>query len=77
MQLTNETYVDAVGMLSETVVVTENSTSEQTGEVLGKVAGYLDDLADFMNESNVIIDTNVCVHGNSTSYLPSMHKFLI
>lgn len=53
-------------MLSETVVVTENSTSEQTGEVLGKVAGYLDDLADFVNESNMIIDTNVCVHGNST-----------
>ena len=61
MQLTNETYVDAVEMLSGAIVATENSTSEQTGEVLGKVAGYLDDLADFVNESNVIIDTNVCV----------------
>ena len=70
MQLTNETYVDAVGMLSGAVVATENSTSEQTGEVLDKVAGYLDDLADFVNESNVIIDTNVCMQGNSSIPLP-------
>ena len=46
MQLQNETYVDVVVMLSETIEVTENNINEQTGEVLGKVANYLDDLAD-------------------------------
>ena len=70
MQLTNETYVDAAGMLSGAIVATENSTSEQTGEVLDKVAGYLDDLADFVNESNVIIDMNVCMQGSSTILFP-------
>ena len=59
MQLTNETYVDAAAMLSQTVAVTENNTNEQTGEVLGKVANYLDDLADFVNGPQVIIDRNV------------------
>ena len=59
MQLQNETYVDAVAMLSQTVEETENNINEQTGEVLGKVANYLDYLADFINESQVIIDTNV------------------
>ena len=59
MQLTNQTYVDAVAMLSQTVEVTENNINEQTDEVLGKVASYLGDLADFVNESQVIIDRNV------------------
>ena len=69
MQLTNQTYVEAVSILSQTAKVTENNTNEQTGEVLGKVASYLDDLANFVNESNVIIDTNVCVHGHSIKLL--------
>lgn len=60
MQLTNETYVDSVAMLSQTVKITEDITKEQTDEVLDKVANYLDILADFVNESNVIIDMNVC-----------------
>ena len=63
MQLTNETYVDSVAMLSQTVKITEDITKEQTDEVLDKVANYLDILADFVNESNVIIDMNVCQHG--------------
>ena len=63
MQLTNETYVDSVAMLSQTVKITEDITKEQTGEVLDKVANYLDVLADFVNESNVIIDMNVCQYG--------------
>ena len=62
MQLTNETYVDATAMLSKTVKITENNTNEQTGQVLDKVANYFDTLANFVNESNVNIDTNVCVH---------------
>ncbi len=57
-QLTNETYVDAVAMLSRIVKATE-SINEQTGEVLGIVANYLDDVADFVNISLVIIDTAV------------------
>lgn len=60
MQLTNETYVDSVAMLSQTVKITEDIMKEQTDEVLDKVANYLDILADFVNESNVIIDMNVC-----------------
>ena len=64
MQLINETYVDAAALLSQTVKVTENNTNEQTGQVLDKVANYLDDLADFVNESQVIINGNV----SQTSY---------
>lgn len=61
MQLTNQTYVDAAAILSQTVKVTENNTNQQTGEVLSKVASYLDDLADFVNESQVVTDRNVSV----------------
>ena len=75
MQLTNETYVDAAEMLSGAIVATENSTSEQTGVVLDKVAGYLDDLADFVNESNVIIDTNVCMQDNYSAILLTCTNF--
>ena len=46
-------------MLSQIIEATEDDTNEQTGEVLGKVASYLENLADFINESQVIIDTNV------------------
>lgn len=62
IQLTNQTYVDAMDRLSQTIEVTENNTNEQTDEVLGTVASYLDNLANFVNESNVIIDTNVSVN---------------
>ena len=51
--------MDAAALLSQTVKVTENNTNEQTGQVLDKVANYLDDLADFVNESRVIINGNV------------------
>ena len=59
MQLTNQTYVEAVVMLSQIIEVTENNTNQQVDEVLGKVARYLDELANYINDSNVIIDMNV------------------
>ena len=59
MQLTNRTYVEAVAMLSQIIEVTENNTNQQVDEVLGKVARYLDELANYINDSNVIIDMNV------------------
>ena len=62
MQLTNETYADAVSMLSQIVVRTENNTAEQTSEVLSQVATYFEDLANFVNESNVIINMTVSKH---------------
>ena len=62
MQLTNETYADTVSMLSQIVVRTENNTAEQTSEVLSQVATYFEDLANFVNESNVIINMTVSKH---------------
>ena len=59
MQLMNETYVDAVATLSQILKGTENNTNEQTDEVLGTVAIYLDNVADFVNTSQVVIDTAV------------------
>ena len=59
MQLMNETYVDAVATLSQILKGTENNTYEQTDEVLGTVAIYLDNVADFVNTSQVVIDTAV------------------
>ena len=58
-QLMNETYVDAVATLSQILKGTENNTNEQTDEVLGTVAIYLDNVADFVNTSQVVIDTAV------------------
>ena len=55
----NETYVDAVATLSQILKGTENNTNEQTDEVLGTVAIYLDNVADFVNTSQVVIDTDV------------------
>ena len=63
IQLTSETYVDTVSMLSQIIVLTENNTAEQTSEVLSQVATYFEDLADFVNESNVIVNiaVSLCV----------------
>ena len=65
MQLTNETYVDAMAMLSQILKVTESITNEQTDEVLGSVANYLEDVANFVNISQVVIDTAVSDHADT------------
>ena len=64
MQLTNQTFGDAVAMLSQIIALTENNTAEQTSEVLRQVADYFEELADFVNDSefNVIINTTVSMH---------------
>ena len=60
IQLTNETYGDPVAMLSHIIQLTEINTAEQTfSAVLSKIASYFNDLAGFMNESNVIINMTV------------------
>ena len=65
LQLTNETYVNAVTTLSQILKITESITNEQTDEVLGSVANYLDDVADFVNISQVVIDTAVSDHADT------------
>ena len=61
MQLTNQTYGDAVAMLSQVIELTENNTFVQTSEILNQVATYFRELADFVDKSNVIINTTVSV----------------
>ena len=63
MELTTETYGDSVAVLSQIIVLTENNTNEQTNEVLSTTANYFEELADFVNESSVIINTTVRVNG--------------
>ena len=46
-------------MLSKVIEATENNTDIQTNEVLNEVATYFEELADFVNESNVIINMTV------------------
>lgn len=48
-------------MLSQIIEFTENNTNEQTNEVLSTTASYFQELAAFVNESNVIINTTVSV----------------
>ena len=46
-------------MLSKFTEATANNTDLQTDEVLSEVAHYFKELADFVNESNVIINKTV------------------
>jgi hypothetical protein len=59
LQLTNQTYGEAVAMLSQFTEATANNTEIQTTEVLNEVAIYFKELADFVNESQVIINITV------------------
>ena len=59
MQLTSQTYGQAVAMLSMFTEATANNTDIQTDEVLSEIANYFKELADFVNESNVIINKTV------------------
>ena len=77
IQLTNDTYGDAVSMLSQIVRNTENNTGQQTSEVLSQVASYLEDLASFVNESNVIINMTVSIHTNRIVIVSNDNKSLL
>ena len=57
--VTDETYGNAVSMPSQSIELTENITAEQTSEVLSQVATYFEELADYVNEFNVIINMTV------------------
>ena len=46
-------------MLSQIAVLTENDMEEQTSEVLHRVIGYFKELANFVNETGMIINTTV------------------
>ena len=46
-------------MLSNVIEATENNSDIQTNEALSAVATYFEELADFLNESNVIINMTV------------------
>ena len=59
MQLTEETYGEAVMMLANIVGGTENSTTNQTDRVLMQVADYFSMLATFVNDSDVTVNKTV------------------
>ena len=59
MQLTEETYGEAVMMLANVVGGTENSTANQTDRVLMQVADYFSMLATFINDSDVMVNKTV------------------
>ena len=62
IQLTNDTYGEAVMMLADIIGGTENSTANQNDQVLNQVADYFSTLATFVNASNVTINKTVsCV----------------
>ena len=75
VQLTNQTYGDAVAMLSNIVVFTENNTAEQTSEVLSQVATYFEELADFVNEFNVIINMTVSMYNKRWYYIINKEEY--
>ena len=60
LQLSNETLVETVEILSDIVQVTESSPVEQNMEILDNIASTLVNVASFVNESNEQINKTVC-----------------
>ena len=58
-QLTEETYGAAVAMLSQAVGQTGDNEIEQNEVVLNTVANYFEELATFVNASNVTVNVTV------------------
>ena len=73
MQLTVETYVASVAMLSQVIEDTENAEVEQNSGVLGSVANYFGELAVFVNTSNITINVTVSLYSNSRLYIIFKH----
>ena len=69
MQLTVETYVASVAMLSQVIEDTENAEVEQNSGVLGSVANYFGELAVFVNTSNITINVTVSLYSNNRTIL--------
>ena len=54
-------------MLSQIIMFTENDTNKQTSEVLHRVTSYFKELANFVNETDVIINTTVSQSSSHTN----------
>lgn len=59
LQLTTDTVEAAVASLAQAVEQTEGNEVEQNGAVLRTVADYLTDVATFVNNTNITIDSAV------------------
>ena len=59
IQLTVETYAEAVSMLSKALSDTEDADIEQNEVILGAVADYFNELATFVTDINVTINATV------------------
>ena len=64
-------------MLSEFTEATANNTDVQTNEVLNEVATYFKELADFVNESQVIINMTVNKSSISRNDTIKLHILII
>ena len=59
LQLTNETLVETVEILSDIVQMTESSPVEQNMEILNNIASTLVNVASFVNNTDIEINENV------------------
>lgn len=59
VQLSTDTVQAAVAELAQAVKQTEANEVEQNGAVLNTVADYLTEVATFLNNSNITIDSTV------------------
>ena len=59
MQLTNETVEESVAMLSQIVAQSQENEVDQTEDNLNTIAQSIGQVANFVTESNVMINENV------------------
>jgi hypothetical protein len=62
-QLTTETVDTAVSSLAQVLELTQGNEVEQNSAVLQTIAGYLTDVANFVNNTNVTINATVSCTG--------------
>ena len=63
VQLTTEIYDTAVSRLSQVINTTETNMDQQSSQVLNTVANYTAEVAEFVENSNVIINNTVsCIN---------------
>ena len=59
MQLTNETVEESVAVLSQIVAQSQENEVDQTEDNLNTIAQSIGQVANFVTESNVMINENV------------------
>lgn len=69
LQLTTETYGEAVSDLASIIGETEESTGNQTDKVLDTVADYFTTLTTFINQPNVTSNASVSLKLISLFYI--------